>query len=127
MASPDRYMAVFSRSDLFPSNRILFAALKDLDRPAGAVEVVTTAISSHTVQVRLAAASYAHFVHLILPIETVTFSDNYFDLRPGEDAYGNPPGRDTQHRPGNAQRTLAVRADCSDLPAPESLFTSTAQ
>jgi beta-mannosidase len=82
--SPATYIAVRSDADLFPQNRTFFSALKDLDRQAGIVEVTTSVVDSSTLEVHLAARNYAHFVHLIVPIDNTTFSDNYFDLLPGE-------------------------------------------
>ena len=82
--SPDRYLSVLSSAALFPRNRTFFSALKDLDRPAGVVEVATTAVDASTLEVGLVARTYAHFVQLIVPVDNTAFSDNYFDLVPGE-------------------------------------------
>ncbi len=69
----------------FPDNRAFFRAPKDLQRPVGQVDAAVAAIDAHTLEVRLAAKSYAHFVHLVLPLEDTTYGDNYFDLLPGEE------------------------------------------
>jgi beta-mannosidase len=83
--SADRYIAVSSGTNLFPQNRSFFSAIKDLRRSAGEVAVATTAIDANTVEVRLAAKNFAYFVHLAVPHEATTYSDNYFDLLPGEE------------------------------------------
>jgi beta-mannosidase len=81
----DRYIAVQSADTTFPQNRAFFSAIKDLDRQPGVVDVATTAVDSNTVEVRLAARNFAYFVHLALPLENTTYSDNYLDLLPGEE------------------------------------------
>ncbi|MDB5076055.1 MAG: beta-mannosidase [Chloroflexi bacterium] len=81
----DQYIAVRSATNLFPQNRAFFTAIKDLRREAGEVDVATTAVDANTVEVRLAAKNFAYFVHLAVPQEATTYSDNYFDLLPGEE------------------------------------------
>ncbi len=83
-ASPRHYLAVRSPGGLFPSNRVFFSAIKDLVRPAGLVDVTTSQVDNHTVDVRLVASNYAYYVHLIVNVEGTRFSDNYLDLLPGE-------------------------------------------
>ena len=82
--SAERYISVRSGSDSFPANRAFFSALKDLDRSPGVVEVMTNPLTSSMLEVSLAARTYAYFVHLIVPVDGTAFSDNYFDLLPGE-------------------------------------------
>jgi beta-mannosidase len=36
-------------------------------------------------QVRVATDTYAYFVKLVVPVEGTRFSDNYFDLLPGQE------------------------------------------
>ena len=83
--SPDRYLSVSSNQERFPFNRHFFAAIKDLER--GPVEPVVEISSrgGHQLVVRLGAPAYAYFVHLEVPHEATHFSDNYFDLVPGEE------------------------------------------
>ena len=72
------------RGGLFPDNRHFFAAIKDLRRPSPSLEVDITPVRDVELHVRVSAAAYAYFVHLIVPDESVRYSDNYFDLAPGE-------------------------------------------
>jgi beta-mannosidase len=69
---------------LFPKNRHFFAAVKDLQRTPVQLETTLTPVSDHEIHVDLQAPEYAFFVHLYAPDERTTFSDNYFDLEPGE-------------------------------------------
>ncbi len=82
--APNRYLAVSSGHDRFPSNRYFFAAIKDLKRDAAEPGVGITPFGERELQVRLEAPAYAYFVHLEVPDEATRFSDNYFDLEPGE-------------------------------------------
>jgi beta-mannosidase len=56
----------------------------DLRRTPAQPEATITSVGDHELQVHLRASEYAYFVHLTVPDETVGFSDNYFDLEPGE-------------------------------------------
>jgi beta-mannosidase len=80
----DRYLSVRSLGGLFPKNRHFFAAVKDLQRTPVQLETTLTPVSDHEIHVNLQAPEYAFFVHLYAPDERTTFSDNYFDLEPGE-------------------------------------------
>ncbi|NDJ75990.1 MAG: glycoside hydrolase family 2 protein, partial [Chloroflexi bacterium] len=83
---PDRYLSVHAANDLFPPNRHFFAAIKDLVREPQPLVVEMTQVDTQTLDVTLRAdAAYAYFVHLIVPHEATRFSDNYFDLIPGEE------------------------------------------
>jgi beta-mannosidase len=81
---PDHYLSVRSAEGLCPSNRHFFAAIKDLRRTPARPEVRITRGGKHELRVHLRASVYAYFVHLSVPDETARFSDNYFDLEPGE-------------------------------------------
>jgi beta-mannosidase len=83
-SSPDRYLSVSSNQDRFPFNRHFFAAIKDLKRAPVEPDVEITPRGDHELVVRLEAPAYAYFVHLEVPHEATRFSDNYFDLAPGE-------------------------------------------
>jgi beta-mannosidase len=84
-AAPERYLCVSSAGDRFTPNRHFFAAIKDLLRPkGGAPKVSMTPISDHELKVEIEAAGYLYFVHLLTTDEKTHFSDNYFDLAPGE-------------------------------------------
>jgi beta-mannosidase len=85
-ARPDQHLWVQSQSDRFEPNRHFFAAIKDLRRSRPALEARTFAQGPHEVQVELHAPTYAYFVHLLAPDPATRFSDNYFDLPPGERA-----------------------------------------
>jgi beta-mannosidase len=82
---PDRYAWVCSRGGLFPANRHYFAMPKDLERTAPPLDVRIEQAGAHELQVRLRAPAYACFVRLFVPDEATRYSDNYFDLEPGEE------------------------------------------
>lgn len=84
--APDRYLAVRMTGDHSPANRHFFAAIKDLRRAPAAPEMVVTPVDAHELRVDLTAptAAYTLFVHLLVPHGATRFSDNYFDLAPGE-------------------------------------------
>jgi beta-mannosidase len=83
-AGADRYLSVRSVGGLFPANRHFFVPIMSLKRDPQPVTVAVEQHDAHTLTVRIGAAVYAYFVHLIGPHEGTTFSDNYFDLEPGE-------------------------------------------
>jgi beta-mannosidase len=83
--SPDSYLSVSSDHDLFPSNRHFFAAIKDLSRDPVEPEVDISTAGEYELRVSLRASAYAYFVHLEVPDEATRFSDNYFDLGPGQE------------------------------------------
>ncbi|MGI9146736.1 MAG: beta-mannosidase [Chloroflexota bacterium] len=82
----DRYAWVRSSSDAFPPNRHFFSAIKDLRRTMSQpeMEVTTTGPRELRVRVHAPSKSYVYFAHLTSPVESTRFSDNYFDLEPGE-------------------------------------------
>jgi beta-mannosidase len=82
--SPHHYLSVSSKGDRFPFNRHFFAAIKDLGRDPVEPEVEIVPRGEHQLSVRLEAPAYAYFVNLEVPDEATRFSDNYFDLAPGE-------------------------------------------
>jgi beta-mannosidase len=82
--SPDRYLSVRSANGTFRSNRHFFAAIKDLSRTPVQPEVEITSAGDHELRVHLRSREYAYFVTLSVPDEVTRFSDNYFDLEPGE-------------------------------------------
>jgi beta-mannosidase len=83
---PNRYLTARSGSDRFPTNRHFFAPIKDLRRPVVKPTMTIVPVDNHKLHVELTASSeaYAFFVHLTIPVEGTRFSDNYFDLVPGE-------------------------------------------
>ncbi len=81
---PDRYLRVESQSAQFPTNRHFFCAIKDLVRQPVQPKMIVTQESKHALIVELRASQYAFFVHLTHPSEFTRYSDNYFDLAPGE-------------------------------------------
>jgi beta-mannosidase len=80
----DRYLSVRSDHDRFPYNRHFFGAIKDLRRDPVEPEINISSTASHELRVHLEAPAYAYFVHLEVPDEATCFSDNYFDLEPGQ-------------------------------------------
>jgi beta-mannosidase len=81
----DRYLHVRATDDAFPGNRVFFAAIKDLARPPRTepkVEIVRK--TEHELSVSITAREYLYFAHLLVPHGATRFSDNYFDLRPGD-------------------------------------------
>jgi beta-mannosidase len=81
---PDQYLVVRSTLDTFPANRHFFAPIKDLQRSVAQPEVSIEQTNEHELHVHFRASSYAYFVHLTPTAERTQFSDNYFDLEPGE-------------------------------------------
>lgn len=80
---PDRYVSV-RKDALFPPNRHFFAPIKDLQRIPVELMVEIDAVSDHELVVSISAPAYAGFVHLSVAHEATRYSDNYFDLFPGE-------------------------------------------
>jgi beta-mannosidase len=83
-STPDRYLSARSAADTFPANRHFFAAIKDLLRLVVQPEVSLRQVSEREVEVALSASAYVYFFHLDHPSEFTRYSDNYFDLEPGE-------------------------------------------
>jgi beta-mannosidase len=83
-AQPDHYLAVRSTVERFPANRHFFTAVKDLQRPVVEPEVTLSSRGEHELLVHVYAPAYLYYVHVIVPDEHTHFSDNYFDLAPGE-------------------------------------------
>jgi beta-mannosidase len=83
--APDRYLVTHSGEDRFPKNRHFFAAIKHLQRTPPEPDMSIIPAGRHELRVRLKAPVYAYFVHLEVPDEATSFSDNYFDLEPGEE------------------------------------------
>jgi beta-mannosidase len=83
-ARPDSYLSVRSTGQIFPANRHFFAPIKDLQRTPVQPEITITSNGEHELHVHLHALAYTYFVHLTVPDEHTSFSDNYFDLEAGE-------------------------------------------
>jgi beta-mannosidase len=82
--APDGYLAVRAEKGSFASNRQFFAAIKELQRAKVQLQAEVTTGDEHEVKVTFTTEGYAFFVHLLSPSEDTVFSDNYFDLEPGE-------------------------------------------
>ena len=82
--APDRFLSVRPPEGEFPANRHFFAAIKDLRREPAQPNVTMRQVNLHEVEVELSAESYVYFFHLCHPSEFTHYSDNYFDLEPGE-------------------------------------------
>jgi len=70
---------------LFPDNRHFFVEVKNLVRPKPNLKVAISERDDGTYEVRVATDVYAYFVKLVVSIEGTKFSDNYFDLFPGQE------------------------------------------
>jgi beta-mannosidase len=81
-----RFLAVRSAGHSFPANRHFFVPPKDLRRSPAAPEVTIQQVGPHELRVDLNGqpGAYNLLVHLFVPDEATRFSDNYFDLAPGE-------------------------------------------
>jgi beta-mannosidase len=79
------YLAVRSQTGSFPDNRHFFVEVKALKQPRPNLRVKMTEESNGKYEVRVATDTYAYFVRLVVPLEGTRFSDNYFDLSPGEE------------------------------------------
>ena len=83
--SAAKLLTVRSDSDLFPPNRLFFAAIKDLDRPEPqAPQCIVTQGAANELTVRITASTWLYLVHLQVPTDFARFSDNHFELLPGE-------------------------------------------
>jgi beta-mannosidase len=84
--SPAHYVHARSASGAFPANRHFFVDIKDLVRPSVAPRMTLTAVSPHELKIQLEAPieAYVYFAHVTSAHESVRFSDNYVDVRPGE-------------------------------------------
>ena len=84
-AGPDCYLTVRSRTERFPANRHFFALPKDLVREPARPEVRMTQAGPNSVQVDVhAPGGYVYFLNLFVAAEDTQYSDNYFDVPPGE-------------------------------------------
>lgn len=83
-AASDRYLSVKSTNETFPFNRLFFVPIKNLSRITAQPEVTITQLSEHELRVTLRAFSYVLFAHIMVSDEATYFSDNYFDLQPGD-------------------------------------------
>jgi beta-mannosidase len=99
----NRYLSVSSEEHGFPFNRHFFAAIKDLERDTVEPEVEIIPRGEHELSVRLDAPAFAYFVHLEVPHEATCFSDNYFDLAPGEEREIQVTNEQSQIRPEMVQ------------------------
>src|SRR5205085_354805 len=89
----EHYVSVRSASGAFPDNRQFFAEYKDLVRERAAPTM--TVLGGGRIQLHAPATRYVYFAHVTSPHETTRFSDNYFDLLPGEarEIVANDPTR----------------------------------
>jgi len=78
-------LLVRSGSGEFPDNRLFFSPIKDLQRQTDVkIDIAVTQPGPHQLEVTLTATAYALFAHLLVPHGWTRFSDNHFDLLPGE-------------------------------------------
>jgi len=84
-SSASQFLMVASGSDAFKANRCFLAPIKDLERPRGtSPSIKIDVVSEHELLVGLTAPTYLYFVHLTVSHGWTYFSDNYFDMRAGE-------------------------------------------
>lgn len=82
---PTHVLSVREPQGQFPANQHFFAPIKDLVRAAPRpAQVTMSRASPGQVVIRLTAADYLYFVHILCDDERVCFDDNYFSLRAGE-------------------------------------------
>jgi beta-mannosidase len=79
------YLFVRSGDARFPDNREFRVEVKDLVRPRPALSVGLIQNEPARLTVYVSSDVYAYFVKLVVPIEGTRFSDNYFDIFPGEE------------------------------------------
>lgn len=94
-ADAAHYLWVHSAAGGAPDNRHFFAPMKDLRLPEPGLEHVTEPLPGGELAIRLRTGSYARAVTLAGRDETIRYSDNYVDLRPGSDRtiVASCPGR----------------------------------
>lgn len=83
-ATPFGYLAVRAKNGSFDANRHFFVPIKELQRSKANVHAEIIKCDEHKLQVAFVSEGYAFFVHLLSPREDTHFSDNYFDMEPGE-------------------------------------------
>jgi beta-mannosidase len=81
------YLYVRSYRGDLPANRHFLVPIKDLRMEPVVPEMDVAVIGERELRVVLNTTAYAYFVHLAIPGENARFSDNYFDLEPGESRY----------------------------------------
>lgn len=107
-AVTDRVLCVHTDTAAFAPNRHLLAPVRDLALTPDAIPRVTiTQIDAQSLQVDLYADTYLLFVHLTSSAAGARFSDNYFDLRAGEQRTVLVHGM-----PGTAQAADAISIRC---------------
>jgi beta-mannosidase len=86
-AGPEHYLVVRSDTAAFPPNRHFFAAIKDLRRPSVHPQLTSSAFDSGGLRLTVRAPydGYVLFAHVAAGEPATRFSDNFFDLEPGEE------------------------------------------
>lgn len=82
--APDKFLSVQSAEEKFPANRHFFTAIKDLRRAVPEPRMGLWQSNPNEVEVTVSAEAYVYFFHLTHKSEHTRYSDNYFDLLPGE-------------------------------------------
>lgn len=83
-AGADRFLSVRSEGNVCSTNRHFFVMVKDLEREPPPVTTAIEAVSPHELRVEMRADRFSYVMHLNVPHPGTVFSDNYFDLEPGE-------------------------------------------
>jgi beta-mannosidase len=78
-----QYLWVRSSGGHFPDNRHFFAEIKDLVRHRPNVQVVWHQDGDALIA-DISTDTYAYFARLFVPLEGTRYSDNWFDVPPGE-------------------------------------------
>lgn len=82
--APDRYLLVRPAEGDFPANRHFFRPIRDLRMATSRPEVTFEPDGDYALAVTVKASDYVYFFHLTHPSEYTRYSDNYFDVEPGE-------------------------------------------
>ncbi len=78
------YLAVASAGNHFPKNRHFFVMNKDLNRKPPRLTIEHQKLDDNSTRITLTADRYACFVHFDVADESLTISDNYFDMEAGD-------------------------------------------
>ncbi|WP_213655607.1 glycoside hydrolase family 2 protein [Paenibacillus vini] len=93
-----------------PANRYYLRAPKDISLPSAVLEVRTDE-EGGSVTVKAVGSGAARFVKLELPLGRVRYSDNYFDLLPGESRTVYVTHPDGAPLPWSALRVRAINVE----------------
>ncbi len=78
----DSYLSVVGAR--IPRNRCFTVAIKDLSLPQVSIQVEADQVNEHRLDITLSSDRYAYVVRLANGVETTKYSDNFFDIEPGQ-------------------------------------------